>query len=375
MTMCTGQCESGVAAETIACFIVDSLCRVGLPAADATEVAALMVEADLIGASAHGVFRLGQYVHRLQIGAINPNPKIKVDKSGAGTALVDGDNGMGHLVVARAAETAIEQARDSGVAWVGVRNSNHAGAAGVYAALPAAEGMIGIYSAVASANHMAVWGGSEPLLGTNPLAIAVPGSAHIPVVLDIATSIVSYGTIKNYRLKGQQLPVGWMVDIKTGSPITDPKNSNEGLLLPFGGYKGAGLALILGLLAGPLNRALFGRQVIDFNAEPERVCNTGQFIVALDVKRFIPIAEFTAEVDRTLCELRNSERLPGCDSIRLPGDERYRRRIEHMRKGIPLSSELMAQLDRLAVRLDVVPLRNRDARDHRPSSAINTSSA
>ena len=155
-------------------LIVEALSKAGLPAGDAAKVAELMLEADLTGSDAHGVFRLPQYVTRLKLKAINAHPNIKVTRSAPATALVDGDNGMGHLVVARAAETAIELARETGVAWVGVRMSNHAGAAGVYAALPLKADMIGLYAAVANANHMPLAGGAEPLLGTNPLAIAIP---------------------------------------------------------------------------------------------------------------------------------------------------------------------------------------------------------
>ena len=167
------------------------------------KIAELMLEADLIGADAHGVFRLMQYVQRLKLGSTNPRPNITVNRTAPATALVDGDNGMGHLVVARAAQTAIELARECGVAWVGCRMSGHAGAAGVYAALPLKADMVGLYSAVANANHMPLAGGAEPLLGTNPLAIAIPAGKEAPVVLDIATSIVSYGTIKNHRLAEQ----------------------------------------------------------------------------------------------------------------------------------------------------------------------------
>src|SRR5262249_49318289 len=152
-----------------------------------------------------------QYVRRLRRGGINPQPCIRVERTAGATALVDGDNGMGHLVMAQAAETAIALARDTGFAWVGARRSNHAGAAGVYAALPLAHEMVGIYSVVASANHMAPWGGVETLLGTNPIAVAISAGEEAPVVLDIATTVVSYGTVKNYRLQGKTMPEGWMV--------------------------------------------------------------------------------------------------------------------------------------------------------------------
>jgi L-2-hydroxycarboxylate dehydrogenase (NAD+) len=348
-----------VPAEAIAGLITDALNAAGLPAGDAAKVATLMLEADLSGADAHGVFRLPQYVRRLRAGGINPRPAISVSETGPATALVDGGNGMGHLVMARAAETAIELARRSGIGWVGARRSNHAGAAGVYAALPLAHGMVGIYSVVASANHMAMWGGAETLLGTNPLAVAIPAGTEAPVVLDIATTVVSYGTVKSHRLQGKPMPEGWMVDRTDGSPLTDPARSAEGLLLPIGGYKGAGLALVLGLLAGTLNGAAFGRDVIDFNADDESACDTGHFIVALDVSRFVPLADFTAEVDRHLRDLRASRRLPGVAAIRLPGEERRRRQEQRRREGVPLPPELLAELDRLADALAVARLRAR----------------
>jgi L-2-hydroxycarboxylate dehydrogenase (NAD+) len=340
------------AAESL---IVEAMTKSGLPLDDAAKVAALMLEADLTGADAHGIFRLPQYVARLKLGSTNPRPAIKVERTAPATALVDGDNGMGHLVVARAAETAIELARESGVAWVGVRMSNHAGAAGVYASLPLKADMIGLYSAVANANHMPLAGGAEAVLGTNPLAIAIPAGEEAPLVLDIATSIVSYGTIKNHRLQGVPLQPNWMVDPKTGAAVTDPKRSGEALLLPLGGYKGAGLALMLGMLGGTLNGALFGRDCVDFNATPEKVTNTGQFVVALDPARFQPLAHFKAEVDRHIRELRASKPLPG-ERVRLPGEQRAMRRADRLARGLPLAPELLTELDKLAGELRIEPL-------------------
>jgi LDH2 family malate/lactate/ureidoglycolate dehydrogenase len=346
------------ASDVLTRFIDDALITAGLPAEDAAKVAGLMTEADLTGADAHGIFRLPQYVRRIRAGGFNTRPHITVDKTAAATALVDGDNGMGHLVVSRAAETAIELARDAGVAWVGARRSNHAGTAGLYAAMPVEHGMIGLYAAVANANHMAVWGGTEFLLGTNPLGIAVPSSDG-PVVLDMATTVVSYGTVKKYALAGREMPEGWLVDTQTGGPLTDPKRSTEGLLLPIGGYKGSGLAIMLGLLAGVLNGAAFGRDVIDFNYNQEDAVNTGQFVVAIDIKRFVPLATFVSETDRHLADLRASKRLPGVDEIRLPGDRRRACRADRLRDGVPLPGALLLQLDKVAGELGVRTLGER----------------
>ncbi len=347
-----------VPAPAIAGLIQDALAATGLPAADAARCAALMTEADLTGADGHGVFRLPHYVRRLKAGGFNPHPAIRVTRSGPATALVDGDNGMGHLVMSRAAEEAIALAREAGIGWVGVRRSNHAGPAALYAEMPAAQGMIGFYGAVANANHMAVWGGAELLLGTNPLAFAVP-TGGAPLVLDMATSIVAYGTVKKYALRGLAMPQGWFVDAATGAPITDPKKSADGLLLPMGEYKGSGLALMLGLLGGVLNGAAFGRDVVDFNADDTSETNTGHFILALDIARFIPLATFRREVDRHLGDLRQSKRLPGVAAIHLPGDRRLQCRSERTRTGVPLAPALVAQLDKLAADLKVKPLRDR----------------
>jgi LDH2 family malate/lactate/ureidoglycolate dehydrogenase len=314
-----------------------------------------MTEADLTGADGHGIFRLPQYVRRLKAGGFNARPTITVTRSAPATALVDGDNGMGHLVMSRAATEAIAMAREAGVAWVGVRRSNHAGPAGLYAEMPAAAGMLGLYAAVANANHMATWGGADLLLGTNPLAIGVP-TGDTPLVLDIATSIVAYGTVKKYALRGLAMPEGWFVDAKSGAPITDPAKSGDGLLLPMGEYKGSGLALMIGLIAGVLNGAAFGKDVVDFNADDASETNTGHFIVAVDIARFAPLQTFTGEVDRHVRDLRGSRRLPGVDAIRLPGDRRAACREERARDGVPVPAPLLTQLDKLAAELRIKPL-------------------
>src|SRR5438270_51413 len=224
---------SRVPIAAIRALIEDALTVAGLPREDAAVCARLMGEADLTGADAHGVFRLPQYVRRLEAGGFNKRPTITVTRSAPATALVDGDNAMGHLVMSRAAETAIALAHETGVSWVGVRRSNHAGPAGLYAEMPAAQGMIGLYAAVANANHMAVWGGAAPLLGTNPLAIGLPSGAG-PMVLDMATTVVSYGTVKDYALQGKPMEKGWMVNTATGEDILDARRASEGLLLPIG---------------------------------------------------------------------------------------------------------------------------------------------
>jgi LDH2 family malate/lactate/ureidoglycolate dehydrogenase len=346
-------------AAALLAFTRDAFAACGIPQGEAATAAKALIEADLTGFDAHGIFRLGSYVDNLRSGRINPKANIKVVQRAPATALVDGDNGMGHLVMSYAANLAVDLARQSGVGWVGARRSNHAGAAGVYAEIPLGHGMIGIYSAVSTANHMAPWGGAEPLMGTNPIAVAIPAGREAPVVLDIATSVASFGTIRQYALSGTPMPEGWVVHRASGEPLTDPKRVSEGVLLPIGGYKGSGLALVIGLLAGVLNGAAFGRDVIDFTAPGTKPSNTGQFVIALDVARFMPPEQFAAEVDRHLSGLRASARLPGFDAIRLPGEERRRRRADRRAYGVPLPSSLMQKLDELAASLKIEPLAER----------------
>jgi L-2-hydroxycarboxylate dehydrogenase (NAD+) len=337
-------------------FARDALAACGVPDADAAVAAKAMIEADVTGFDNHGIFRLGWYVKCLKSGRVNAKANIKPLERSPATALVDGDNGIGHLVMTYAANLAVELARQSGIGWVGARNSNHAGAAGIYAEIPVTQNMVGIYSAVSTANHMAMWGGAEPLLGTNPIAIGIPAGKEAPILLDIATSVPSFGTIRQYALTGTPMPEGWVVHSTTGKPITDPKKVSEGVLLPIGGHKGAGLALVIGMLAGVLNGAAFGRQVVDMTGPGSQPTNTGQFVVAVDVARFIAPDAFAAEVDRHLEDLRASPRLPGFDAIRIPGEDRRRRRAERIANGVALPARLVNELNELAAALGVQSL-------------------
>jgi LDH2 family malate/lactate/ureidoglycolate dehydrogenase len=327
-----------------------------MPAADARTVAALMAEADLQGSDGHGVIRLPQYLKRIRAGGVNLHPDIKVVRERAGMALLNGDNGMGHLVMKRAAELAIEKARIAGVAWVGAQWSNHAGPASLYARMPLAHDMIGLYFAVGNANHVPPWGGIDMLLSTNPIAAAIPAGEEPPIVLDMATTVAAYGKVKAKAARGESMPEGWMID-REGKPLTDPKRAAEGFLLPIGGYKGYGLALVVGLIAGNLNRAAMGKDVIDFNQDAATPTNTGQSIVAIDPAAFGDIAEFKAGVDTLIRDLRASERMPGVDRIRVPGEQSHAKAVAQRKDGIAIAPQLMQTLDRLAEELELPPLR------------------
>jgi LDH2 family malate/lactate/ureidoglycolate dehydrogenase len=333
-------------------FINRALVSVGVPQEDASEVAALMAEADARGGDAHGVFRLPQYVKQIQSGGINARPNIRIMSERAGTALIYGDNALGHLVMKRAAELAIEKARLCGVGWVGTRHSNHAGPAQLYARMPAVKDMIGMYFCVGNTNLVPPWGGMEVLLSTNPIAIAVPGLYRRSIVLDMATTNTAFGKIRLKAQRNEPMPEGWMID-RQGQPLTDPKRASEGFLVPVGGPKGYGLALMFGLLAGTLNGAAFGRDVVDYTMDAKTASNTGQAVVALNIAAFADVQAFKRKVDEVWDVMKSSPTLPGVDEVRLPGERSERLFRERMIHGVPLGAELRKVLDELADRLGI----------------------
>ena len=336
-------------------FTAAAMMALGLPSEDAATVATLMVQADMQGSDGHGVIRLAPYAKRILAGGINLKPNIKVVQERTAMALVDGDNGMGQLVMKKATELAIHKARTAGIAWVGSRLSNHAGPASLYARMALQHDMIGLYFAVGNANHLPPWGGLDMLLSTNPIAAAIPTLNEVPVVLDMATTVAAYGKVKAKAQRGEMMPEGWMID-RQGKPLLDPTKSEEGFLLPIGGYKGYGLSLIVGILAGTLNGAAMGRQVIDFNKDFSTTTNTGQAIAIIDPSAFGDITEFKQNVDTLVRELRGSDRMPGVHRIWLPGEQSHEKRLSNEAHGIVLAPSLMKQLNDLAAQLNITPL-------------------
>jgi LDH2 family malate/lactate/ureidoglycolate dehydrogenase len=344
--------EFRVSATQLASFIATAMSALGLPPKDAQTIAELMAEADMQGSDGHGVIRLAPYAKRILAGGLNLQPHIKVVQERTAMALVDGDNGMGHLVMKQATELAIQKAKSSGIAWVGSRLSNHAGPASLYARMALKHDMIGLYFAVGNANHLPPWGGLDMLLSTNPIAAAIPSLNEAPIVLDMATTVAAYGKVKAKAQRGEMMPEGWMID-RQGKPLLDPTKSEEGFLLPIGGYKGYGLSLVVGILAGTLNGAAMGSQVIDFNKDFSSTTNTGQAIAVIDPAAFGDITEFKQNVDRLVRELREAKRMPGVDRIWLPGEQSHLRRIDNQKHGVLLAPSLVKQLNDLASQLQI----------------------
>lgn len=344
-----------IAAPALQAFIARVFEACGMPTVDAATAAKLMTRADLMGQDGHGVFRLPMYMRRIRAGGMNMTPTFARLKDRPATALVDGDNGLGHLVMHHATRIAIEKARQTGIAWVGARNSNHAGPASLYAMMPLEKNMIGIYMAVGSANHLPPWGGTDMLLSTNPIAVAIPALEQPPIVLDMATTVAAYGKVKTAAQRGETMPEGWMID-RQGAPLTDPRRAAEGFLLPIGGPKGYGLSLVFGILAGTLNGAAFGRDVVDFNADAKSVTNTGHLILVLDIGAFADPEEFRAGIDDVWVQMKSSAHLPGVDEIRLPGERLHRVTTKRTRTGVPIGAALRRQLAEMAAELGIEPL-------------------
>jgi LDH2 family malate/lactate/ureidoglycolate dehydrogenase len=333
-------------APRLRAFVAAAFEQVGIPPADAQAIAQLMVEADLQGSDGHGIFRLPQYVRRIQAGGVNPRPDIRIERERTAMAIVNGDNAQGHLAMKFAAELAIRKARSAGSAWVGVRWGNHAGPASLYAKMAMREGMIGMYFAVGNANHLPPWGGLDMLLSTNPIAVAIPALEEPPIVLDMATTVAAFGKVKTLAQRGETMPEGWMVD-RDGKPLTDPKRMNDGFLLPIGGYKGYGLALVFGILAGTLNGAAMGRDVVDFNHDDATPTNTGQAILAIDIGAFEDPEIFKRRIDALARDIRGSERMKGVERIWLPGEQSHAKYADRLENGVPVPPPLLSSLNKL----------------------------
>lgn len=342
--------------QTLEQFATAALQAVGIPADHAVTTALRLVEADARGRSGHGLIRLGPYIGRIEAGGVKLQPDITVLRETPTSALIDGDNGLGQVVMTQATELAIEKAQTSGMSWVGTVHSNHAGAAGLYPMLAAREGLIAMYFAVANANGMPPWGGNESLLGTNPIAIAIPAKDSSPFLLDIATTMTSHGSIKVAAQNGEEMPVGWVID-SDGNPITDPNRAHEGSLVPIGGYKGSGLNIAIGLLAGAMNGAAFLDTVIDHRVETSVPTNTGQALFVMRSDLFQPAEDTLASFASHLEILRTSS-TPSGDPVRLPGDSAAAMEQESDRLGITISEVLVADLNALASRLGVHGLTN-----------------
>lgn len=333
-------------------FCATVLQRIGVSADEAELVAKNLIEADLRGVGSHGVVRFPIYVQRILDGGTNPRPHIKAVRETRTTAVVDGDNGLGHLVGVRAMQMAIDKAQEGDCAFVAVRNSNHFGTAAYYAEMAARNDMIGFSFTIGAINHMAPWGGSEAVLGNNPFAVAFPTREAFPIVLDMACSVAARGKIIVAAKEGTPIPGDWATG-PDGLPTTDAVEALKGFVLPVGGPKGYALTLTVGLLSTMLSGAFFGRDVGDLYEKTTTPQNSGHLFGVLPVNAFDEVENYMARMDRAIADIRGVKKATGVDRVYLPGEREHLSMVARLQEGIPLGPALVKELQALAVQYAV----------------------
>jgi LDH2 family malate/lactate/ureidoglycolate dehydrogenase len=328
-------------------FVTQVYQKYGMPRDEAAIMADHLVEADLRGVYSHGVMRVEPYVQRLKAGGMNPRPNVRVLRETVGTALVDGDNGAGQVVGVRAMEIAIRKAKEAGVAHVGVRMSNHFGTCAYYAMMALPHDMIGFASTVGGTNIMAPSGGITPLLGNNPFGYAIPAGEERPLVMDLALSVVAKGKIVHAMKSGTPIPDTWAYN-KRGQPTTDAREAFEGLVAPVGGYKGYGMAFVMGIISGLLNGAAFVHSVTDFYADLTEPQNAGHYFQAIDISAFMDPPEFRAKMDESIRAMHSAEKAVGFERIYVPGEMEWESREKKLQAGVPIAPAVWRELQVVA---------------------------
>jgi LDH2 family malate/lactate/ureidoglycolate dehydrogenase len=311
---------------------------------EAQLVAESLVRADMRGIDTHGVHFLTLLASRIDARMIHIPTRIEVVKDEDATALIDGGDGLGQVAAFRAMELSIHKARLFGVGTVLARNTNNVGILAFYADHAARQGMVGMAMSNA-APAMTPWGGTEPFFGTNPLSIAVPSGSDDPVVLDMSSSVVARGKIRRAERLNEAIPLGWALDA-TGAPTTDPAAAMKGTLLPIGGPKGYGLALMIDVLTGMLSGSKYGPHVKTFH-QPVGPTGIGVCMVAIDIERFMPRDQFNSLMQGYLTLIKVSKKAQGTSRIYLPGEIELEREKQSLAEGIDLSAEVVGKLNQL----------------------------
>lgn len=343
----------------------DVFIGVGVPQDDASVCADVLITADKRGLDSHGINRCKPiYYDRVKAGILNPVTEFEVVRDRKAIAVVDGHNGMGHVVAKRCMSMAIEKAREYGLGMVAARNSTHYGIAGYYALMAAEASMIGLTGTNARPSIAPTFG-VENMLGTNPLTFGMPSDEPFPFVLDCATSVTQRGKIELYAREGKQLPAGWVIG-RGGESRTDPEAvleelvSGQAALVPLGGigeetsgYKGYGYATVVEILSSALQAGNYMKALSGFSGGTRTPIELGHFFIAVDVSAFTDTAEFQRVVGDILRALRSSDRAPGQQRIYTAGEKEYLTWQERLHTGIPINEsvrgDMTAMRDELAL--------------------------
>ncbi len=339
-------------------FTVKVFLKMGCPDDQAQQAAKVLIDADLKGIDSHGIARLPGYVRLWEKDRLTADPKIEVVHETPSTAVIDGDGGLGLVVAPEAMKVAIGKAGTAGTGWVSVRNSNHYGTAGYHAMMAVEKDMIGISMTNASP-LVAPTFSSERLLGTNPMAVAIPALSQPPFLADFATTTVANGKLEVMKRKGQPIPQGWAQD-NEGNPSTDASCVEQGgALVPLGGtrefgsHKGYCLGSIVDIFSAVFSGANYGPWVPPFVSFLEPGSNPvgkgiGHFFGAMRIDAFRPAEEFKSEMDRWITRFRSSKPVQGEEQVLIPGDpERTTYKIRLI-EGIPLLPPVIKSFEVLA---------------------------
>ena len=345
---------SFISARDLQEFTKSVFTKVGVKEAHAETVAHHLVQANLRGVDSHGVARIPYYISGIRSREVNVNPKIKTVVDKKATALVDGDFALGQVAGKYATDLAIRKASEFGVGVVGVKRTSHVGMLAYYGMMIAEKKMVGqVFTN--SPPFMAAAGGKKPILGTNPICITFPFDGTGPIVLDMATSESAAFKIMSAANKGESIPQGWAID-KDGNPTTSPKEALEGALLPFGGYKGYGLAVAVELFSSVLLGAEWSTRV-KFAYYTEG----GQYVQAVDVSHFRPYEEYLRDMKEVVRGIKTSGKGMAKDEVYLPGEKEAIIAAERSAGGIPIDAGLKRELTKVSEEFGVpLPLKNRE---------------
>ncbi|OGL58236.1 MAG: hypothetical protein A3J27_02975 [Candidatus Tectomicrobia bacterium RIFCSPLOWO2_12_FULL_69_37] len=335
--------------EALEDFVTAVFRKLGLPEGDARWMAHTLVLTEQRGVASHGVIRVPYYAQRLEAGALNPRPQIRIAKDCGALALMDGDNGMGQIVSRRAMEESIERAAKHNIALVLVKESNHFGAAATYAMMAIERGMAGIVTTTTMKN-VAPHGAKAPLIGNNPISIALPATP--PLCLDMALSVVARGYVLQAAHAGKKIPEGWGLDAD-GQPTTDPNVVlKSALLCPIAGHKGSGLSILIDALIAGLAGSGFSHQVkaLGDNSGRSRVAH---FFLAINIASLLPVEAFRASVDAFCALLRAAPKAAGVERIWTPGEMEAGNMAERSERGIPLPPERLKEMAEIGRRLGI----------------------
>lgn len=317
-------------------LVVERLTEAGLNKPHAEIVAEILVHADLRGVRSHGVMRTQHYVTRLHAGSLNRNPDFTLKEVRSGAALLNADAGMGHAACCEAMDKAIEMAKDTGIAMVGVENGSHCGALSYFVLRAVAKDMIGM-AVTHTDKCVAPFGGAKAFFGTNPIAFGFPTNKHDPVVLDMATSNTAFGNILHAKEQGNSIPDDWGID-SNGTPTTDPNQVEA--MTPFGGYKGYGLALVIDVLTGVLMGAKYGPHITAMYGDYDKPRELASLMIAIDPSTFTSAEGFKSQMDAMVDDLHAQPPRPGFKQVYVPGELQILLEKVNLQAGVPVSDTI-----------------------------------